>query len=1287
VLGKVQATYHQLEDGQTGWTTLTTISNEHAIKCASKLLTDFLSFGDMEQVSGSPTLLKLKDTGWWRIGVQGDQVFVAYAPTTESLTKLVKSLKADKWEPALTDAYPRWFDRFDKDAVGMGMLGWGILPQDFYGDYDWTVDRFSRVLGSSQSETRYVAPGVFDFSLTDWWKTMADEHDVAYDFYLSEMYPERPKFSWNISPLPYNSPLDGSLVYQSFYRQRLANYSGFTPIDSVDPYLSAAQFGVAQAYANDDSFGSFFALPELGGNALLQLSGIAGSKATKTAWHNFLQNEQGFSLKDVGRLYRGDEAAFSNWDQLEVPTMKTFAGWSNATSLDLSGDGWRGKADVERRGVEEEWFRSENQDEAWTEMASNDARIMSYDGLTAGGKRNAGAYFWLSQTFEVDATNEAILDYLHISMTGWHRTESDIDAWLNGAPLNKITQYHPLTGDLDECFELGDHLQAGKNTLVLNTNGRPIPGYIFLSSTGRWEYPSDNQQLNRLYFDAVEFAAWQRMQWVENTLKAYRAGDTQGHPLLVMSPMKYLDLLMPLFRKYGAYAHCTGQSGVVWAPWVTSYAIPHGVPISSEPGSAPRDVLGMRRMTTLYALQGNDAINYLFNPTQYRDGDDGAIGEWIDHNLDLINTVGKMDPPASQIGVLRSVRDASRLSFKQVWSSDVSRGTLQSIGRRGQLVDPIDLKPDGLAGQYPVLMDAGTELFTDEEISNLERYVKNGGVFIALHNTGLHSPEQAHAWPIERLTGLKVVNQNRGTGGMIRFTENQTLWPSLQGKEIEGWGLVYDWRNEDVTGDALQMEALNEDIEIIAEWVDRKDGQGKIAIATRKLGKGRVVTLGSTFWNKSSDKGGRYTITEGAKPYLSELLDQLGVERTSTVDSEQAAREVFAEAWRSKNGLYDLYLVARINDKVTDTMALTASFPTSTTPSNLVEISADQHPTASFTSEESGGFSIDVDPLEPMQMRVFAAPRPDLAKAPLHWLKSQERRWHALEPVPASEKPEIHKTSPWILPLVESWHLLPAPQPWNDQPETTTDWSQAKEVRLGSFDALGLAPDSLAHFRRVVQLPEEWMGRRVSLVFDSPKAWFWGVTPNGKLWINGERSMNLKWQRDYSHAIDVIVPENGRLVFELEVDGSLPEGTKRSRPTGVFGIFYLQADAVPTHQMDLQWKKVTELGLPTKPATLDEHAEFLMLESRFTLPNDWPQDKLFIETSESLGWLLINNQVVQAPSHMRALDVSGLLRKDGGENLINWAPSTPPSYKKRFNATPPKMQLVALPDRTLSSIE
>jgi hypothetical protein len=302
----------------------------------------------------------------------------------------------------------------------------------------------------------------------------------------------------------------------------------------------------------------------------------------------------------------------------------------------------------------------------------------------------------------------------------------------------------------------------------------------------------------------------------------------------------------------------------------------------------------------------------------------------------------------------------------------------------------------------------------------------------------------------------------------------------------------------------------------------------------------------------------------------------------------------------------------------------------------------------------------------------------------LHWLKNQERRWHALEPVPASKNPVVHETSPWILPLVESWQLLPAAQAWNEQPDTTTDWNQAKEVRLGSFDALGLAPDALAHFRREVQLPVEWMGRRVSLIFDAPKAWFWGVTQNGRLWINGERSMDLKWQRDYSHAIDVIVPEDGHLVFELEVDGSLPEGSKRSRPSGVFGIFYLQADAVPTHQMDLQWQTVTTLGQPTKPIALDERGEFLMLESRFTLPNDWPEDKVFLEASGSLGWLLINNQVIQAPSQMRALDVSGLLRKDGGENRINWAPSTPPSYKKLFNEKPPVIQLVALPERTLS---
>ena len=85
-----------------------------------------------------------------------------------------------------------------------------------------------------------------------------------------------------------------------------------------------------------------------------------------------------------------------------------------------------------------------------------------------------------------------------------------------------MARARPITGDFDECFELGGAVRAGENTIVLKLDGKPVPGYIFLGPKGRWSYPSDDPGLNRLYFDTIEFASRYRMRGIENWLKATR---------------------------------------------------------------------------------------------------------------------------------------------------------------------------------------------------------------------------------------------------------------------------------------------------------------------------------------------------------------------------------------------------------------------------------------------------------------------------------------------------------------------------------------------------------------------------------------------------------------------------------------------------------------------------------------------------------------------------------------------------------------------------------------------
>jgi hypothetical protein len=632
------------------------------------------------------------------------------------------------------------------------------------------------------------------------------------------------------------------------------------------------------------------------------------------------------------------------------------------------------------------------------------------------------------------------------------------------------------------------------------------------------------------------------------------------------------------------------------------------------------------------------------------------------------------------VTVLRSIWDASRLHFDGPWGWDLSRGELQAVGRTCYLADPTDVV-SGLVGQKSrVLIDAGTELLTEQELAGLEKFVRDGGVFVALHNTGRHTPEQADAWPISRLTGLRVVNQNRAIGGKIRFSDTQNLWPSLRGQEIQAWGMVYDWRHDDLTGDSLGLEKQDPSVEVVAEWVGRQPGEGQIAVATRKLGKGMVVTLGSTFWRHAEDVGGRWSAADGYKPYLAELLDSLGVAKDSTREPGAGTADLFAEHWLSKNGLYDLYMVSKVRDgaaPATFSMGFTAAGQ----PAELREISALEHPVVA-TRAAPGGFAVDGVTLNAMQTRIYAAPRADLGRAPLYWLQAMEKRWYALAPVPAAQQPVPLPASPYVLPLIEGWTMVAGGDTWGDNPPADFAGAAGPVVKLGSFAALGLEDNSIAHFRKEVQLPAGWRGRRLSLVLDC-QPWIWGVQPKGRLWVDGKlvEAARIGRMNDPRFSCDLVPAADGRMRLELEVDGRQAATAQRRRPTGVLGAFYLQSDPQPLSvtPLDGPWGAASEINIFT-PAEPGKQAKFLYAETSFTLPGTWPGKRVFLESPGPLGWLILNGTVISTPQYMRRLDISGLVHRDGTTNVLRWCPAQP-SCERVFTEEIPRMSLAWWPER------
>lgn len=1237
--------------------------------CASKYCKDLLGFGRAKLVSENPTVLKLENNTFCRIGTTGNSVYAVFGAD-------MKKLASETLDPVKQNAHPRGLDRFDNDAVAIGFQGWGRLPKNIYTDFAWARNYFSRFLWSVPQESGYLAPGLWDFSGADWWLSIARRYNAAGDFYLSSGFCGRPTFPQNIVPMPHivwtKNSHPGPWLFITEYA-----YGGQYPVPATDPYLHAGERLYAEYADRNPDLVTLYASSETGGVPLYMLDDVRNDPSVRALWHKYLRDDLKYSLADVGKKHYGDARRFRTWNEVPIPAIRDFTNFEQGRSLDLAALKWTMRSDLKGVGEKENFF-AVNAPGEWIDSHPNDLLLDIY----CTNKKVPA--IWLRCEFDLPKNKLKEFRYLHLALARRHGLSDSVSAvYCNGKRISLPPGWSKssLTRNLDDCFDLGGALKPGKNVLVLMTPGKHLDGHLFLSRKGVWHYPSADPARNRLFFDASEFSGRYMIAKVIERMKVHHS-VAPNHPQLVMACSAYFDLLLPAMKQYGGFPHDTGQAGSCYAPWTTAYASPHGIITSSEPGLYPLNRKTFQRYTTYYIVSNNESVNWLWDVSHYRDGKQAENALWLDQNRELMKCIGKMLPPERRLGVMRSVRNASRLRQIEPWDWDVSRGGLKAAGYDNILLDPSDVVNGNAARWVDVLFDAGTTIMTEEEVSAIERFVRQGGVFVALHQTGRHSPEKRDSWPIARLTGMRTMKYIRE--GRIKFTSNQTVWPMLRDAELNGTGYAINYLNQDSTGASLGMLSDAGGIEEIAHWVGRTPEEGNVAVAVRKLGKGRIITLGGTFWRQAKDEYGRWRHSVKTAAYLRSLLLWCGEKPMSSVNSDTARQQIFAERRFSKNGLYDLYVVSRISQKQEKDLTIEATFH-NTAPGELFEISAAGHPPKSFRRNTDGSFTIPEITLAPMQTRIFAAPRKEQASSCMSWLRALACRYSAPSAPGQGDKPEIQKPSPWIIPLVDGWEYA------LEDAGGKVNWT-GRIVRLGTFDAMKLPSDTVARFRKKITLPEAWRSRRLSLVFKAPNGYFIGVFPRGELSLNGKKLpislARAARQNEQNQAIDLAVPADGELNLELRIDGNVPKTMSFSRPVGVLGMFYLLSNPQPLAMMELPPFRMAQDYGKLLPADTRE-TRFRYLETRFTVPKDWPDGHLFLEVDQphGFGTMLINGILI-GPTALdatgfRQLLADGLLRR-GEENVLIWRPFCPGHDLNQvfsLDKTPaPNLRLAVWPD-------
>ena len=559
--------------------------------------------------------------------------------------------------------------------------------------------------------------------------------------------------------------------------------------------------------------------------------------------------------------------------------------------------------------------------------------------------------------------------------------------------------------------------------------------------------------------------------------------------------MGFSDQFLDLKREIGiASIHFTG-GGSNYMPWWAGLGYVWGAYGTSEEGGTISDPATLSRELAWMLLNGQGHHNFYYSALDYMRLEQRT--GWFTQNRRLLEMMGKATWQKPPIAVLRSARCDLYFPYSdQTYAWDVGFGPLQAAHYSNVYVTEAEIKA-GLAGQYPVVFDTATSVIDDELLAGIDRYVRAGGTFVAVCDTGRHSLLEADAWPIRRLTGMKVLG--RRENGRVTIAPGNPLFKRLSGMSFDSDGTALQWTGtaagpkspEPSNGRGLSQfrapcEAWSNENgtvpfrpaepgngAVLARWED-----GTAAVAMRTLGRGRIVLLGSSFWRSESLRTATGTpLQESVRTtFFGDLFSALGIDRQAEIDSE----DVWVRRFVTKNGLQQW--VMAYNSGRAPQKGLTLSFPLKARPSQVVDMVSNKP--VEFVWEK-GIVRIPNLDLNVNAIRVFGVDTTAGLDAVEHWFA--EKRHYESRPVARRAVEQLPSPPPTAL-VMDTFRFRQSganaadDRSWLTEPADGPAW---KEVGHGFWDEMGYAARGIGYYRRTFRVPQSWSGRRVLLAFVS----------------------------------------------------------------------------------------------------------------------------------------------------------------------------------------------------------
>jgi hypothetical protein len=913
-----------------------------------------------------------------------------------------------------------------------------------------------------------------------------------------------------------------------------------------------------------------------------------------------------------------------SWEDIRVPELAAFAGWG-PQALDIGGVWKVGYEELtepakppyfyDREGTPKstpapkEWFEAGFADADWPTVpgAGHDKQLFL-------AKRPAV----FRRTFDLPAAWRTRNDRVWLYLWDLNlASNQEVRVALNGHELgrDRVTRTVPHWCAL----EATETVKSGANTLAIRVPQGHISYKTYLSPVEPKQYPDLGEGLNAQWVDFIDFTAWSRMQTIKRGMEMIRQA-APSHPITMMHPDDYADGLKSLAEAYGGDFHNTGYMAAFFADFNNSLMRGADLPYSLEPGGPAQNLTEWKRFWGLWQMEGVQSVDYfihlgniLWNPEIKAD---------YEAHRKQFTLMGQSHYAKAEIACLYSTRIDQLTGYP--WGS--TPNTLLAGGywnwNAGAVLRgcfPYDglsqsSFASGDADAYRVIIDANTSIMDETQVTEIERWIKAGGTFITLAQTGRHTPERPDTWPIARLTGYRVtrIHQLRADGKV----DEQGILQSAPGQTV----FAATW--DGIAANGLHLERAAPDVQDLLLWKD-----GGVAASSRRLGKGVIVQLGAKFTGaKMSDRvepGGDSPEAKRLRDLLSALLDWRGIAReTGRLMADTG--QVWLRPAVTNNGLYDTWTVFNWSKDQNQTVSI--GLGKERTPAFAIE--ARDGKRIAVTSTPDGGVLKDIV-LEPLETRVFLTPRGQINQAPVAWFDLQRKWWRGTTKPAAksltqgSRKLACELTAGWrfksLDDTADATPLLAA--------VVAVDSTWPVQL-LGIWNSKETGGRGHGVFRKTFSVPAEWTDGRVSLWMTS-----WSSSSfveKGRVWLDGQEVKPLNSGAYIAEGLPALQAGSSHtLAVEVQSSGVL---------AGLRGQCWLSFEPAPAPRLDLagSWTPSVDGLRYDEPITLPGSfdAQFLRRTVVIDAAQRGKNVMLTVEGDRALIGVLINGTLVRHHHHM-----------------------------------------------------